>query len=333
MYACLRPWLMSLVVAVLALGLLSWTASETGASEYEAYVVQQEQTLASIAVDYGITAEALAQFNHLDVKAALTAGQVILVPASAGSRATAPTVGTPGTAVTPPPAAAPPNATAPTPSGKQVEGRIGEINSPEIDIRTAPGRGRVIFAKAARGMQLLVTGESGAYYAVLMADGSTGWLPKTAVALSDTSMQVARPGTAPSSSAPSATAPSASATTEPRSPIIDTAFEYLGIPYRYGGRLPNSVDCSLFVQTVFARNGIKLPRTAAEQFEVGEHIEVTALQPCDRLYFYDRAGTIGHTAIYIGDGRFIHASSNRGAVAVDELTNETYWRKYAGARR
>ena len=84
------------------------------------------------------------------------------------------------------------------------------------------------------------------------------------------------------------------------------------------------MDCSLFVQTVFGRYGVHLPRTAAEQCEVGQPVSTANLQAGDRLYFINRAGRINHTAIYMGNTQFIHASSNRGCVAIDSLTEPYY---------
>ena len=316
-----RLWFTGWLIIFLAASLPGFTAGSSG--DYEVYVVQQGQTLATIATDFGTTADTLAQFNKLEISAPLTAGQVIMVPASAGgaksTSMTPTTIDLPvETTLTREPAPKP----ADSPSPEMINGRVGTIITAQIDIRGEPGRGRVIFSNAVRDMSVLVIGSSGAYDAILMADGGTGWLPKTAVALSDAMLQVKRSVVAP--------APIAVRT---HPPLLDLAQEYLGIPYRYGGHLPRNVDCSLFVQKVFARSGVKLPRTAAEQYAVGEPVNVEQLQPGDRLYFYDRAGTIGHTGIYFGDGRFIHASSNRGMVAIDELSNERYWRIYAGARR
>lgn len=321
-----RLWLAVWLVLGLMASLPGVTA--VGSSDYEAYVVQKDQTLAGIATDFGTTAEALAQFNKLESNAALVAGQVILVPASAGGNKAAPSpVAEPLPEKSPgkspeklPLLDTTPAAPKPLPADV-VNGRVGSIIAAQIDIRSEIGRGRVLFSNAARGMSVLVIGESGAYDAILMADGGTGWLPKTAVLVTDVTLQVKRPGAVTTPISPQA------------QPLLDLAQEYLGIPYRYGGHLPRSVDCSLFVQTVFSRAGVKLPRTAAEQYAVGDAVEVEQLQPGDRLYFYDRAGNIGHTGIFLGGGRFIHASSNRGMVAIDELNNETYWKKYAGARR
>jgi len=151
-----------------------------------------------------------------------------------------------------------------------------------------------------------------------MADGSTGWIAKPALQLTDQTitpdqldlmLQGARPD------------------------VVQEAFRYLGTPYRYGGRLPYDVDCSLLVQTAFTARGIPLPRTAAAQFEVGQRVGYAGLLPGDRLYFVSSSGRINHAGIYIGDGRFIHASSRRRCVAVDHLGDPRYWGRFIGACR
>jgi cell wall-associated NlpC family hydrolase len=302
-----------LVIILLVLAeiivLLGTGISATETPDYEGYVVSGTQTLASIAEEYGITADELARFNQLNVNTTLKPGQVIMVPivsqVAPQLTATADTV------------------TAKTPQGEMVTGVVATVKVAKTDILRNPTPGPALFTNAPQGTRLLVTGQAGNYYSVLMSDGSTGWVVVTALALTETRMQIPRP------TAPAVTAPS----TQGRSKYIDTAMQYLGTPYQYGGRLPQTVDCSLLVQTVFARHGVKLPRTAAQQFGVGTPIEVTELQAGDRLYFMNGSGAIGHTGLYMGDGRFIHASSNRGRVAIDELANTTYWRKYAGARR
>jgi cell wall-associated NlpC family hydrolase len=151
-----------------------------------------------------------------------------------------------------------------------------------------------------------------------MQDGSIGWIAKPA-------LQMTAEGVAPDRLE--------AMLQGGRSDIVGYAVRFLGMPYRYGGRLPDNVDCSLFVQTVFAANGIKLPRTAHAQAEVGQPVSWSELQPGDRLLFANRSGHINHTAIYMGDWRFIHASSYDGCVTVDSLTNPHYWSSFAGARR
>jgi cell wall-associated NlpC family hydrolase len=293
-----------LLIVLNVLVLLGAGVSATETPECEGYVVNADQTLTMIAADYGIPVELLARYNQLDVTAELKAGQVIWVPII--------------TQVAPQLAGTADSAPAATPAGDVITGVVGTITAPKTDILRRPAPGQALFSNVVRGTRLLVIGQTGGYYAVLMSDGTTGFVPQIAVALSETRMQVPRPTPAP---------------TDGQSKYIDTAMEYLGVPYQYGGRLPNTVDCSLLVQTVFARHGVKLPRTAAQQYGVGTPVEVANLQPGDRLYFTNSSGAIGHTGLYIGGGRFIHASSNRGRVAVDELATPAYWRKFAGARR
>lgn len=104
--------------------------------------------------------------------------------------------------------------------------------------------------------------------------------------------------------------------------IIPTAERYLGTPYRYGGTSPvTGFDCSGFVQYVFARNKVKLPRTSRQQAKVGRAMprRFTSLAPGDLVMFAERGEPISHVAIYAGHNQIIHASSSGGAVRYDDL--------------
>ena len=111
----------------------------------------------------------------------------------------------------------------------------------------------------------------------------------------------------------------------PRSPaptaaaarVLETAGQYVGTPYTWGGNTPESgFDCSGFTKYVFARQGIRLPRTSREQARVGEGIalDAAALLPGDLLLFAEPNEAISHVAIYVGNGRIIHSSSALGGV-------------------
>ena len=105
-----------------------------------------------------------------------------------------------------------------------------------------------------------------------------------------------------------------------RSSILQYAAEFIGNPYVWGGTsLTNGADCSGFVQTIFAQYGYSLPRTAAEQSQVGEQIAVEDAQPGD-LIFYGRAGHIYHVVIYAGDGKTIEAKSRRAGIVASEVS-------------
>jgi cell wall-associated NlpC family hydrolase len=114
--------------------------------------------------------------------------------------------------------------------------------------------------------------------------------------------------------------------------IIQTAMRYVGVPYVFGGNSPNGFDCSGFTRFVFANNGVSLPRMADEQYELGQPVSKARLQPGDLVYFTTYAAGISHVGIYLGDGKFISATSSRG-VAIDRLDNSYWGPRYIGGRR
>ena len=115
-------------------------------------------------------------------------------------------------------------------------------------------------------------------------------------------------------------------------PVVNTAMQYLGTPYRFGGAAPGGFDCSGYTSYVFARHGLKLPRTADIQYKTGKPVNRAALQPGDLVFFTTYEPGASHVGIYTANGRFIHASSSKG-VMVSGL-DENYWKaRYLGARR
>jgi cell wall-associated NlpC family hydrolase len=105
--------------------------------------------------------------------------------------------------------------------------------------------------------------------------------------------------------------------------VIPTAERYLGTPYRYGGTSPvTGFDCSGFVQYVFARNAVRLPRTSRQQAKVGVALRRNwkSLSAGDLVMFAERGEPISHVAIYAGHDRIIHASASGGEVRYDDLS-------------
>ncbi|MDN3556354.1 C40 family peptidase [Halomonas maura] len=107
---------------------------------------------------------------------------------------------------------------------------------------------------------------------------------------------------------------------------------WLGTPYRLGGTTRRGIDCSALVQHVFADTfRLPLPRTTRQQVYEGEPVARDALRPGD-LVFFRPPGVSRHVGIYVGEGRFLHASTSRG-VKLSSLDNR-YWRRhYWQARR
>ncbi len=114
---------------------------------------------------------------------------------------------------------------------------------------------------------------------------------------------------------------------------LSTAMAFTGLRYRRGGTDPNvGFDCSGFVRHVFLNScGRELPRTAREQFEMGEPVEVEDLQKGDLVFFASRQGW--HVGIYTGENYFIHSPNRRESVKRSSLDTPFWKRTYKGARR
>jgi cell wall-associated NlpC family hydrolase len=94
-----------------------------------------------------------------------------------------------------------------------------------------------------------------------------------------------------------------------RAAIVKSAKSFVGTPYVWGGETPNGFDCSGFVQYVFHRAGIDLPRVSYQQAEAGRRISLSALKPGDLVAWDNSSRNEGadHIAIYIGDGKIAEA--------------------------
>jgi Cell wall-associated hydrolases (invasion-associated proteins) len=116
-----------------------------------------------------------------------------------------------------------------------------------------------------------------------------------------------------------------------KSTLISNALSLQGIPYVFGGTNRKGFDCSGFTQYVFGGSKISLPRTAAEQYNIGTPVSRQQLQPGDLVFFTTYKSGASHVGIYIGGGNFIHASSS--GVRITSLDNSYYKTRYLGARR
>jgi cell wall-associated NlpC family hydrolase len=117
-------------------------------------------------------------------------------------------------------------------------------------------------------------------------------------------------------------------------PILKTAIAMRGVPYSYGESSRSATDCSGFTWQVYGKQGIRLPRTSREQSNVGQPVKKNELKPGDLVFFGSRRSSrVHHVVIYVGKGKFIHASSGGGKVQYNSLSESYYQNHYIGARR
>lgn len=108
---------------------------------------------------------------------------------------------------------------------------------------------------------------------------------------------------------------------------------WIGVRYQRGGTSEMGIDCSAFTASVLsAYAGIRLPRTCREQFQQAEKVDKDKIQVGDLLFFRTRGRSVSHVGIYLGNNKFVHASSSNGVMVSSR--NEPYFSsRFVGARR
>ena len=122
-----------------------------------------------------------------------------------------------------------------------------------------------------------------------------------------------------------------------REKITSLAKKKLGRRYVWGATgQKNTFDCSGFTKYVYKKNGIDIPRTSINQSKYGKYVSRENLKKGD-LIFFDTSkqgkGYVNHVGIYLGNGKFIHASSAKKKVVITSLNKKFYSKRYKGARR
>ena len=109
------------------------------------------------------------------------------------------------------------------------------------------------------------------------------------------------------------------------SSVVDFATQFVGNPYVWGGTsLTDGAGCSGFVQSVYANFGVSLPRTSYEQQNAGTEVSYADAQPGDLICYG------GHVAIYMGDGKIVHASNAKDGI---KISNDATYRTILSVRR
>jgi cell wall-associated NlpC family hydrolase len=121
-----------------------------------------------------------------------------------------------------------------------------------------------------------------------------------------------------------------------RNEILVQTMPYLNIPYLWGGTQPKTgLDCSAFVQLVYHRAGLNLPRVAKDQFAATRYLKPNKVLPGDLVFFsMHKPGSreVDHVGIYLGKGLFIHASVTNG-VHVESIVKPYYLSRLVSVRK
>ena len=205
-------------------------------------------------------------------------------------------------------------------------GKEGYIAGNNVRFRSSASMNSTVLAELYYGDSVTITGTSGEWTAIY-CNGQNGYVYGTYVKEGQ-SVVVSASVTATVSSTASAAAQSVSGTA-----IANYALQYVGSKYSWGGASPETgFDCSGFVYYVFKHFGITVNRVAADQAKNGTYVSPANLQPGDILCFYSGTDYIGHSGIYIGDGKFVHASTSTTGVIISDLSGYYVTRGYEARR-
>ena len=203
--------------------------------------------------------------------------------------------------------------------------KAGYISGNNVRFRSGASLSSDIIGEFFFGNAVSITGVSGDWTAV-SADGKSGYVYS----------QYVKEGTYTVQSTSESTDTSAASTqlaSGSGALVAAYACTFVGTPYCWGGTDPSTgFDCSGFVYYVYKQFGIELNRVAADQAQNGTAVDASNLQPGDVLCFYSSGTYIGHSGIYIGDGKFVHAASSTTGVIITSLAGNYTSRGFVARR-
>lgn len=210
-----------------------------------------------------------------------------------------------------------PSSTPSAPSTPSVEATVKTVYTTcALNVRAGASTSYRVLGVLASGKSASVVGTSGNWYKIKYGSGY-GYISSSYTTSS-----------APSTSAPAPSTPSSN------SSIVSYAKSFLGCRYVYGAAGPSTFDCSGFTQYVYKHFGKSIPRTSASQYASCSKISKSSLRAGDLVFFSNSsAGSVGHVAIYMGNGQIIHAANSTRGVCTDSLNSSYYTSHYIGAGR
>ena len=121
-----------------------------------------------------------------------------------------------------------------------------------------------------------------------------------------------------------------------KSTMLKNAKTHLGEKYVWGGTKPNAFDCSGYMQYLYKKEGVDLPRTAYEQSKVGKEVSRFRLKKGDLLFFLtdkSRGIPVTHVGMYLGNDKFIHAASKKKGIIITPFSSSRYALLFVKAKR
>lgn len=228
-------------------------------------------------------------------------------------------------------------------SDSALSGNYGRVNNAAgLNVRSGAGSKSSVISTLKNNDIINIIGEENGWYKIKLDNGQVGYVGSTLVAKASASevsssrknyIEVSDKKVDSSIKESSKTVYSGE---NSGAKVVETAESLLGTPYSWGGTSPSGFDCSGFTQYVYKNAlGVDLPRVSRDQANYGSAVSVSSAKAGDLLYFDTvGSGRTSHVGIYIGSGKFIHASgtaSNPDCVKVSSLSEN--WVNCLGARR
>ena len=121
---------------------------------------------------------------------------------------------------------------------------------------------------------------------------------------------------------------------EVRRMIVLEALGQIGRPYRYGGTSPDGFDCSGLTQYVYRQAGVAIPRSTKEQHVAGQVISLRDAEPGDLLFYrFSGGGKVDHVAVFLGEGKAVHAPARNRTVIVAQVSDPAWTRRFVDVVR
>jgi len=207
--------------------------------------------------------------------------------------------------------------------------KSGAITGSVVNMRARPSTSSSVLASHREGTVMNIIGINNGWYKVEHGN-HTGYVRSDLMAIISRT-EAAAPGSTQVTSTGSAPNPNRALGQQ----IADYAVSYVGHRYVWAGSSPSTgFDCSGLVSYVMQQFGVRLTRSASGQYrDNGTHIDRSELVPGDLVFFSNNGHSVTHVGIYIGDGRFVHASGTDVGVIITSLSSPSRVRTWFGAKR